>query len=104
MLDDTWGENLRYPSDIFHGNLDLEVLAQECYSALNEPSDDRTLLGSGELRNTINLAADFLDLVEQVLEHSGIDLPVPALFVAPSDLLSLAVNLKQYGTAMVSRL
>ena len=48
MLDDTWGENLRYPSDIFHGNLDLEVLAQECYSALNEPSDDRTLLGSGE--------------------------------------------------------
>lgn len=104
MLDDTWGENLRYPSDIFHGNLDLEVLAQEYYSALNEPSDDRTLLGSGELRNTINLAADFLDLVEQVLEHSGIDLPVPALFVAPSDLLSHAVNLKQYGTAMVSRL
>ena len=58
----------------------------------------------GELRNTVNLAADFLDLVEQVLKHSGIDIPVPALFVAPSDLLNRAVNLQQYGTAMISRI
>ncbi|MCD8167796.1 MAG: hypothetical protein LUE94_00465 [Clostridiales bacterium] len=104
MIDDAWGENLRYPSDLFPGNLDLEVLAQEFYSALNEPSDDLALLGSGELRNTVNLAADFLDLVEQVLKHSGIDIPVPALFVAPSDLLCHAVNLQQYGTAMISRI
>ena len=76
----------------------------EFSSALNEPSDDLALLGSGELRNTVNLAADFLDLVEQVLKHSGIDIPVPALFVAPSDLLCHAVNLQQYGTAMISRI
>ena len=104
MIDDVWGENLRYPSDLFPGNLALEVLAQEFYSALNEPSDDLALLGSGELRNTVNLAADFLDLMEQVLKHSGIDIPVPALFVAPSDLLNRAVNLQQYGTAMISRI
>lgn len=82
---------------------DPEKLGRELYEALLE-TEDNTLLPTTELSGTVSRVAEFLDLVEKILESSGVDLPVPAMFVAPSDLLEHAVNLKQCGTVTVKRM
>lgn len=82
---------------------DPEKLARELYEALLETENDSLLLTT-ELSGTVSRVTEFLDLVEKILESSGVDLPVPALFVAPSDLLEHAVNLKQCGMVTVKRM
>lgn len=79
--------------------VDTELLAREMYFALT----DSEKTAAAELRpaqdamnRTLASAKRFLTLMEQLLEYSGLDLPLPALFVAPSDLLYHAVNLKEY--------
>lgn len=85
--------------------VDPESLAQELYEALDEAeaSVEEDLLDTGVLTGTLDKAARFLDLVESILERAGVELPVRSLFVAPSDLLEHAENLKAYGTAYIVR-
>lgn len=82
---------------------DPEKLAKELYEALLE-TENNSLLLTTELSGTVSRVTEFLDLVEKILEKSGVNLPVPAMFVAPSDLLEHAVNLKQCGTVTVKRM
>ena len=82
--------------------VDLEELARELYEALDQaPEED--MLDTGVLTGTLDKAARFLDLLESILERAGVELPVRALFVAPSDLLEHAENLRQYDTAYIVR-
>lgn len=83
----------------------LENAAHDLFYAMEE-SDcfyDTCLLTADELNSTLNRVKRFLDTIEHILECAGIDVEVPALFIAPSDLLYHAVNLKQYDTVYISR-
>lgn len=84
---------------------DTEAMARELYLALEEAqtADSNALLQTSELASLSPVAAKFLDLVEKILESSGVSIPLEAMFVAPSDLLSHSENLKQYGTMKLKR-
>ncbi len=105
---------------------EAEVLAKELYDVLEEFSEEKVtdflstksleakecpdpinskleVLGTEHLEDTINLAKGFMDSFKKLLEISGVDLPVKALFVTPSDLLEHAVNLKQLGIVHIVR-
>lgn len=81
--------------------IDLEALAQELCVAMEE--EDTVLLGENELCGTLGYAKKFLDLVEHLMKELDMDIPVPALFVAPNDLLDHAVNLKKYAEVFLMR-
>lgn len=102
LLDDL-GE-CALPSEEEQVNCDLEELAHEMCLALDEAESDQCiLLEAKDMHQTIGWAKKFLDMAERILEESGVNIPVPALFVAPCDLLNHAVNLVQYGTECISR-
>lgn len=86
-------------------NTNGEILAEELYAALieAEAESDELLLTGHSLGGTVASAAKLLDLVEQILEKSGVALPVYALFVTPCDLLQNTTNLKQYDAARITR-
>ncbi len=81
--------------------VDLEALAYELCVAMEE--DDTVLLGENELCGTLGYAKKFLDLAEYIMKELDMDIPVPALFVAPSDLLEHAVNLQKYAEVFLVR-
>lgn len=86
------------------GQPDAEALAMELYEALDEAqtADYGDMLAADYLSGTAAIAARFLDIMEKILEQAHIDLPVPAMFVTPSDILN-AENLNQYGNIKVER-
>ena len=81
--------------------IDLEALAHEFCVAMEE--EETILLGENELCGTLGYAKKFLDLAENIMKELGTDIPVPALFVAPSDLLEHAVNLQKYAEVFLVR-
>lgn len=85
-------------------DMEPEVLAKELYESLLEADEANEMLWeTADLSGTLAQVSKFLDLVERILETSGVDLPIPALFVTPCDLLENAVNLKRHGTGKIVR-
>lgn len=82
---------------------DMDAVFRELYDALEENGqEDCELCASNDLNGLIDKAGKFLDKMEEILDRAGIELPVRALFVAPSDLLK-ADNLDHKGTVQISR-
>ncbi len=87
---------------------DMEAIAKELYEALDEGEQENgeqreeALLASNDLNGLVDKAKKFLDKMEEILERAGVELPVYALFVAPSDLLK-ADNLDNKGTVQITR-
>ena len=81
--------------------INLEELACELCEAMAE--EDALPVAEKELGGTLGYAKRFLDLVEKLMEYAEINIPVPALFVAPCDLLDHAVNLKKYAEVFLER-
>lgn len=82
---------------------DLEAVFEELYGAMEESGqEDCELCTSSELNGLVDKAKKFLDKMEEILERAGVELPVYALFVAPSDLLK-ADNLDNKGTVQIAR-
>lgn len=82
---------------------DMEEIFKEFYGAMEESEqEDCELCTSNDLSGLVDKAKKFLDKVEDILERAGVELPVYALFVAPSDLLK-ADNLDNKGTVQITR-
>lgn len=82
---------------------DIEAVFRELYGAMEESEqEDCELSTSNDLGRLVDKAKKFLDKMEDILEHADVELPVYALFVAPSDLLK-ADNLDNKGTIQVTR-
>lgn len=82
---------------------DMEAVFKEFYEAMEESGqEDCVLCTAGDLNSLADKAKKFLDKMEEILERAGVELPVYALFVAPSDLLK-ADNLDHKGTVQVAR-
>ncbi len=82
---------------------DMEGIYKELYEAMEESEqEDCELCSSNELGSLADKAKKFLDKMEEILERAGVELPVYALFVAPSDLLK-ADNLDNKGTIQIMR-
>lgn len=82
---------------------DLETVFEELYGAMEESGqEDCELCTSNDLSGLVDKTKKFLDKMEELLERAGVELPVYALFVAPSDLLK-ADNLDNKGTVQITR-
>lgn len=82
---------------------DMEAVFKELYGAMEESEqEDCELCTSNDLKGLVDKAKKFLDKMEEILERSGVELPVRALFVAPSDLLK-ADNLDNKGMIRITR-
>ncbi len=82
---------------------DMEEIFKELYGAMEESEQENCeLCTSNDLSSLADKAKKFIDKVENILERAGIELPVYALFVAPSDLLK-ADNLENKGTVQITR-
>lgn len=82
---------------------DMEDIFKELYGAMEESEqEDCVLCASNDLNDLADKAKKFLDKVEKILERAGVELPVYALFVAPSDLLK-ADNLDNKGMVQITR-
>lgn len=82
---------------------DMEAVFKELYDAMEESGQENCkLCTSSDLNGLADKAKMFLDKMEELLERAGVELPVYALFVAPSDLLK-ADNLDNKGTVLISR-
>jgi len=82
---------------------DMEAIFKEFYGAMEESEqEDCEMCASNDLSSLADKAKKFLDKVEEILERAGVELPVYALFVAPSDLLK-ADNLDNKGTVQITR-
>lgn len=81
----------------------METIFKEFYEAMEESEQkDCELCTSTALNSLVNKAKKFLDKMEEILDRAGVQLPVRALFVAPSDLLK-ADNLDHIGTVHITR-
>lgn len=81
----------------------MEEIFKELYGAMEESEQENCeLCTSNDLSSLADKAKMFLDKVENILERAGVELPVYALFVAPSDLLK-AENLDNKGTVQITR-
>ena len=56
-----------------------------------------------DIRHITKLARKFLALIEEILEKASSDLPLDALFIAPSDLAYHAKNLTRIATLHIER-
>lgn len=82
---------------------DMDAVFKELYGAMEEGEQEECeLCTSNDLGRLTEKAKKFLDKMEEVLERAGVDLPVRALFVAPSDLLK-ADNLDNIGMVQITR-
>lgn len=82
---------------------DMEAVFKELYGALEEGGQEACeLCTANDLGGLADMAKKFLDKMEEILERAGVELPVRALFVAPSDLLK-ADNLDKIGTVQITR-
>lgn len=82
---------------------DMEAVFRELYEAMEESGQENCeLCTSNDLNGLADKAKMFLDKMEEILERAGVELPVYALFVAPSDLLK-ADNLDNKGTVLITR-
>lgn len=82
---------------------DMEAVFKEFYGAMEESErEDCELCTSNDLGRLADKTKRFLDKMEEILERAGVELPVYALFVAPSDLLK-ADNLDNKGTVQITR-
>lgn len=82
---------------------DVDAVFKELYEAMDEDEYEKCeLCTSNDLNGLIDKTKKFLDKVEECLERAGVELPVRALFVAPSDLLK-ADNLENMGTVQITR-
>ena len=82
---------------------DMEEIFKELYGAMEESEQENCeLCTSNDLSSLADKAKMFLDKVKNILERAGVELPVYALFVAPSDLLK-ADNLDNKGTVQITR-
>lgn len=85
-------------------------LMQELYELLvsSEQGSDTSVAHVGllpqELNKTLALTAKFIELLERLLELTGYNMPLEALFVTPGDLVYHAENLKNTGTVTLTRL
>lgn len=82
---------------------DMEAVCKELYETLEESQQETCeLCTANDLNGLVDKAKKFLDKMEYLLERAGVELPVRALFVAPSDLLK-ADNLTHEGTVHITR-
>lgn len=83
---------------------DMEAVFKEFYGAMEEAGQEENceMCAANDLNGLVDKTKNFLDKMEQILERAGIELPVRALFVAPSDLLK-ADNLENKGTVQITR-
>lgn len=82
---------------------DMDAVFREFYEAMDESGQEECeLCTSIDLGGLADKARKFLDRMEEILERAGVNLPVRALFVAPSDLLK-ADNLDNMGTVQITR-
>jgi len=94
---------IRDSSSVEFPEPDMEAICKEFYGAMEESEqEDCELCASDDLSSLVDKAKKFLDKVEEILERAGVELPVYALFVAPSDLLK-ADNLDNKGTVQITR-
>lgn len=82
---------------------DMDAVFKELYGALEEGEQEECeLCTANDLGGLTEKTKRFLDRMEEILERAGVELPVRALFVAPSDLLK-ADNLDKIGTVHITR-
>ncbi len=82
---------------------DMDAVFRELYEAMDESGQEQCeLCTSIDLGGLVDKTKMFLDKMEDILERAGVNLPVRALFVAPSDLLK-ADNLDNLGTVQIAR-
>lgn len=102
-----------------HKSLDQQYCKKE-YTEIDSNSLAKELFGTLSEQKNVNLskkttqfidvkthcvkdqAEEFIGKIEQLLTVMKINLPLPALFVTPSDLLNNTENLIQYGTASIA--
>lgn len=82
---------------------DMDSVFKELYETMEESEQESCeLCTSNDLNSLVDKTKKFLDKLEALLERAGVELPVYALFVAPSDLLK-ADNLDKKGTVHITR-
>lgn len=84
---------------------DVEELAKELYLALSEQdSEEETVSPQVDLGSLPFWAKRLLDKLEDFLEKSKSNIPIDALFIAPSDLAYKATNLDTVDRLHIKRL
>jgi hypothetical protein len=88
--------------------IDEEELAKQLYLALTDAKKDTHYdFSASNARNidkTAAKSAEFLRLAEKLLSLSHLDIPLPALFITPADILNKSKNLEVLGTLNLKRI
>lgn len=82
---------------------DDDVLAQQLYEIMSKQQTDTEVLELADFAQLLHRGKEFLKLLEEFLKKAKSDIPVDALFVTPSDLLSHAKNLELIQTMELKR-
>jgi hypothetical protein len=89
---------------------DSQAIARELYEALGESSelavngpDTTTDMSAVDMGIVVSLTKRFLDKLEEFLEKSEANIPINALFIAPSDILYKSKNLTNLGEFQLER-
>lgn len=82
---------------------DDEAIAEELYIALTEPDSENSVFTAANLDMLPSLAKQLLEKLEEFLEKSKSNIPVNALFIAPSDLMYKSKNLENLGEFNIER-
>lgn len=83
---------------------DVEELARELYLALSEQETEADMdFVPADLGTLPSLAKRMLEQLEEFLEKSSSNLPIDALFIAPSDLAYKSTNLDTVGRLDIAR-
>jgi len=81
----------------------MKAIFKEFYGTLEKSEQENCeLCASNDFNILVDKAKNFLEKVEEILERAGVELPVYALFVSPSDLLK-ADNMDNKGIVQISR-
>ena len=85
--------------ELNYDDIDIEEISKELFLSISE--SDELMFSSNEMLSsetvlhsaTTQKAKKILDLLEQILKYSHIDIPVKSIFVTPADLYMYAENL-----------
>lgn len=88
--------------------IDEEELAKQLYLALTDAKKDAhydfSASNAMSIDKTAAKSAEFLRLAEKLLSLSHLDIPLPALFITPADILNKSKNLEVLGTLNLKRI
>lgn len=100
MMPNTQGEQME------PDRYDIEMVSRELYQVLceTETEENDQLVYTAMLGNIVAKGQRFMDLLEQILEHTHLDIPIPALFITPADIYERAKNLKRIDDCDLKRL